>query len=177
MSPSSKIEVFISAKMGEQKYDIVRAGLKALIESTGFAIAYVFEAKEASSIPAGRHYLYKLEDSDLCIFLIDNRDGIPDGVQKEIDAANKHSKKSLYYFCTENSKEETPLQKSLMGAKHAKSKIVNSFKELLDRPAKALLDDIVEVYKHYGKGRLDWNNVYDLQEDKTALTEPHRRRI
>jgi len=167
--PNEKIKIFISSKSGEQKYDIVRTGLRTLIESTGLAITYVFEAEEASSIPAGRHYLYELEDSHLCIFLIDNKDGIPDGVQKEIDVANKHSIKSLYYFCTEYSIEETPLQKSLKGAQYAKSKTVNSFKDLLTRPAKALLDEIINVYKQYGKGRLDWVDTNYSQEGASVI--------
>ena len=43
ITPKERIKVFISSICGVQKYDIVRAGLRALIESTGFAITYVFE--------------------------------------------------------------------------------------------------------------------------------------
>jgi len=168
---NEKIKIFISSKIGEQKYEIVRAGLRELIESTGLAEPYVFEDKEASSISAGRHYIYKLEDSDLCIFLIDNKDGIPDGVLEEIDAANKHNIKSLYYFCNENSKEKTPLQKSLMGAQYAKCRTVNSFNELLTRPAKAFLDDIISVYKNYSKGRLNWTDENSSQEISSTIPE------
>lgn len=171
ITPDEKIKIFISSIAGEQKYDLIRTGLRELIESTGLANTYVFENEEASSIPAERHYLYELEDSHLCIFLIDNKDGVTNGVQAEIDTANKHNIKSIYYFCAENTTEKTPLQKSLMGAQYAKSKTVNSFNELLTCPAKALLDEIIDVYKHYGKGRLAWVDSNNSKEEKLEIPE------
>lgn len=42
---------------------------------------------------------------DVCIFFINNEDGVPGGVQIEIDEANKYHIKSLHYFCDENKKE------------------------------------------------------------------------
>jgi len=169
--PNEKIKVFISSKVGEQKYDLIRTGLRALIESTGLANTYVFEVEEASSIPAGRHYLFELEDSHLCIFLIDNKDGISDGVQKEIDTAKKHKIKSLYYFCIENSTEKTALQNSLMGVQYAKCKNVHSFNELLTCPAKAFLNDIINIYKNYGKRRLDWIDENGSQNASSTIPE------
>ena len=113
--PKQKINVFISSQCGDepekQKYNLVREALKTLIESTGFAQAYVFESEGASTTSAGQHYTFALEDCDVCIFLIDNSDGVPPGVQKEIDTAKKHGIKSLFYFCDQSSKAETPLQK------------------------------------------------------------------
>ena len=41
--------------------------------------------------------------------------------------AKKHKIKSLYYFCDEQSKEMTAVQKGLLGAQYAKSKVVHSF--------------------------------------------------
>jgi len=158
MIPEQKIQVFISSACGdepwEQKYNYVREALKVLIESTGFAETYVFESKGASINSAGEHYTYALEDCDVCIFLIDNYDGIPAGVQKEIDTVNKHSKKSLYYFCDQTSKEETPLQKRLKGENYAKSKTIHDFKDIIKMGAYDLINDLVMIYKHYCKGRL-----------------------
>ena len=71
---------------------------------------YLFEDEEASTISAGNHYLYALEDSDICIFLIDNADGIRPGVQAEVDTVKKFNIKALYYFCDENQKEKTALE-------------------------------------------------------------------
>ena len=128
--PGQKIKVFISSICGVEKYDKIRADLKSAIESTQLADVYTFESKGASTMSAGSHYTWALEDSDICIFLIDNADGIKPGVQAEIDTVKKHNIKALYYFCDETQKEKTALEQSLMGAHFAKSKPVHSFSEL-----------------------------------------------
>lgn len=159
--PKQKINVFISSQCGDepekQKYNLVREALKTLIESTGFAQAYVFESEGASTISAGQDYIFALEDSDVCIFLIDNKDGVTPGVQKEIDMAKKYGIKSFFYFCDQFSKEETPLQKSLKGAKYAKSVTIHDFKDFIKSGAIDLINDLVKIYKHYCKGRLTLN--------------------
>ena len=108
-SPKRKIDVFISSKCGDDKYDNVRKKLKKAIECTNLANVYFFEGEGASTLSASNHFTFALEDSDLCIFLIDNEDGIPNGVQLEIDTVNKNNIKALYYFCDETKKEKTPL--------------------------------------------------------------------
>lgn len=166
--PEQKIQIFISSACGnepeKQKYNFVREALKVLIESTGFAKAYVFESEGASTTSAGQHYTYSLEDCDVCIFLIDNNDGVPTGVQKEIDTAKKHGIKSLFYFCDQFSKEETPLQKSLKGAKYAKSETIHDFKDLIKSGAIDLINDLVMIYKHYCKGRLTWHEESSIEQ-------------
>lgn len=152
--PGQKIKVFISSICGVEKYDKVRAELKNAIESTQLADVYTFEGEGASTLPAGAHYTYALEDSDICIFLIDNADGIRTGVQAEIDTVNKRNIKALYYFCDETQKEKTALEQSLMGARFAKSKTIHSFDELSKDGAQALIDDIIAVYHYYCTGRI-----------------------
>ena len=154
LEPQQKIKVFISSICGVSKYDTLRAKLKDQIEQTKLADAYLFEATEASTLTAEQHYLWDLETSDVCIFLIDNADGVNPGVQREVDAAKKYNKKSLYYFCDENSKEMTALQKSLMGAKYAKSRIVHTFDELLEHSGQGFIDDITLIYKYYCTGHI-----------------------
>ena len=109
ISPGQKIKVFISSICGVEKYDKVRAELKSAIEATQLADAYTFESKGASTLTAGDYYTFALEESDICIFLIDNADGIKPGVQNEIDIVKKYNIKALYYFCDENQKEKTSL--------------------------------------------------------------------
>ena len=72
ISPGQKIKVFISSICGVEKYDKVRAELKKAIERTQLVDVYTFESRGASTLPAGDHYILALEDSDICIFLIDN---------------------------------------------------------------------------------------------------------
>ena len=158
ISPGQKIKVFISSICGVEKYDKVRAELKKAIERTQLVDVYTFESRGASTLPAGDHYILALEDSDICIFLIDNADGIKAGVQAEIATVKKHNIKALYYFCDETQKEKTALEQSLMGARFAKSKSVHSFSELSREGAQALIDDIVAVYHYYCTGRIVLNS-------------------
>jgi len=158
ISPGQKIKVFISSICCVEKYDKVRADLKSAIEGTQLADAYTFESNGASTLSAGSHYTWALEDSDICIFLIDNEDGINPEVQAEIDTVKKHNIKALYYFCDETQKEKTALEQSLMGAHFAKSKTVHSFSELSQDGAQALIDDIVAIYHYYCTGRIDLNS-------------------
>lgn len=157
ISPGQKIKVFISSICGVEKYDKVRAELKSAIESTQLADVYTFESEGASTLSAGVHYTWALEDSDICIFLIDNADGIKPGVQAEIDTVKKNNIKALYYFCDETQKEQTVLEKSLMGAQFAKSKTVHSFGELSRDGAQSLIDEIVNIYHCYCIGRIVLN--------------------
>lgn len=154
ISPGQKIKVFISSICGVEKYDKVRSELKSTIEATRLADVYIFEDKGASTLSAGNHYTFALEDSDICIFLIDNADGIKPGVQNEIDIVKKCNIKALYYFCDENQKEKTALEQSLIGAHFAKSKTVHSFSELSKDGAQALIDDIIAIYHYYCTGKI-----------------------
>lgn len=176
ISPGQKIKVFISSICGVEKYDKVRAELKSAIEVTQLADVYTFEGKNASTLPAGTHYTFALEDSDICIFLIDNADGIRPGVQAEIDTVKKYNIKALYYFCDENQKEKTALEQSLMGAHFAKSKTVHSFSELSKDGAQALIDDIVAVYHYYCTGKIivKPDERDEIQEVEIAGTEKYQ---
>ena len=154
ITTNKKLKVFISSICGVSKYDKVRHELKQAIEKTQLADVYTFENEGASTLSAYAHYRFALEDSDVCIFLIDNADGIRPGVQAEIDIANKYNIKSLYYFCDETKKGKTLLEQSLMGASFAKSKTVHSFNDLSKDGAQALIDDIIVIYHYYCTGRL-----------------------
>ena len=163
--PSCKLSIFISSMCGDNgKYDKVRNTLKKKIEETQLAEVYLFEDEPASTLPAEKHYIGHLEDSDVVIFLIDNADGVSQGVQKEINAARKNNIKSLFYFCDETSKEKTSLEKSLLGATFAKSKTVHKFDDLSINSAQALISDIMTVYHDYCKGRLSFKSE---DEDQT----------
>jgi len=149
-----KIRVFISSRCGEERYDNVRTKLKSLIENTGFAKVYLFESRRASTLSAQQDYLYGLDDSDVCLFLIDNADGVPEGVLKEYQRAKAHPKKSLFIFCNENKEEPTHIQKEITGAGGAKYYITKNFDEFIDIGYQSLINDIGEIYISYCKGRL-----------------------
>lgn len=170
ISPDQRIKVFISSICGDNgKFDRVRANLKKVIEDTKLADVYLFEAEDASTLSAGEHYVWALEDSDVCIFLIDNANGVTPGVQKEIDTVKRCNIKSLYYFCDETTKEKTALEQSLMGVTYAKSKTVHKFDDLSQDGARALINDIVTVYLNYCRGRLVSKPQYP--DDTFRLTD------
>lgn len=176
ITPGQKIKVFISSICGVEKYDKVRAELKKAIEDTKLADVYTFESKGASTLPAGAHYTLALENSDICIFLIDNADGIRPGVQTEIDTVKKHNIKALYYFCDETQKEKTAFEQSLMGSHFAKSKTVHSFNELSHDGAQALIDDIITVYHYYCSGiiSLKSNDTDEIQSVDVSGSEKYQ---
>ncbi len=153
-----KIRVFISSICGIEKYDSVRKNLKTLIEDTGIAKVYLFEDKRcASTLTAEQDYLYGVDDSDVCVFLIDNADGVSEGVLREYQRAkaySKKSKKSIYIFCNENKKETTHIQKEITGPKGARYHIIDNFKRFETSGYDSFINDIAGIYKSYCKGRL-----------------------
>lgn len=153
--PGQKLRVFISSNCGDGgKYDEVRRKLKEAIENTQLADVYTFEGNGASTLSARAHYTWALEDSDVCIFLIDNAEEIPSGVMDEIDTVKKNGIKALYYFCDEHSVEKTVIEQSLKGAKFAKNKTIHRFEDLVKNGLQDLIDDIIGIYHYYCKGRL-----------------------
>ena len=96
---NNKLKVFISSKTGntpaDEKYVLARVAAKETLESTGLFKVYSFESEGPSVNSALEHYTEGLKDSDVCIFLIDNKDDVPKGVQIEIDTVNKYQIPSL----------------------------------------------------------------------------------
>lgn len=180
ITPTRKLNVFISSKCGVEKYETVRRQIKGLIEATNLADVYLFEDAQAATLPTGQSYLLELQDSDVCIFLIDNADGVPDGVQNEVNCAKKHKIKSLYYFCDEGSQEKTALEKSLNGAQFSKRKTIHSFSELSTNGAQGLIDDILSIYRYYCKDWLEIQNDdlggdqfnIEISSDDRSFTTP-----
>ena len=151
-----KLKVFISSKTGDAqnctKYNLARKAIKEILEATGLFQIYLFEEAGTSSISAENHYIRNLRYADVCIFLIDNEDGVPEGVQNEVDKVLRNKIPSLYYFCDQNSKEKTSLQKSLLHPDAPKSKIIHSFEDFIERGAVDLINDILFTYKAYSSG-------------------------
>ena len=159
VSIDKKLKVFISSKSGTSKYNKVRLKLKKVIEDTQLATVYLFEEEGASSLSADKSNNLAIQDSDVCIFLIDNADGISQDVQKEIDAVNKHGIKALYLFRDEKQKEKTPIEERMTGASFAHTKRVHRFDDLCKEGFKSLVEDIVTIYHCYCKG-------YQLEKPK-----------
>lgn len=152
--PHSKLKVFIGSNCGIKKYDDIRKELKNKIEQTQLAVVYDFEQEEVSTLSDQTDYALELRDSDVCIFLIDNKDGANSRVQRAVDYARKNKIMSLYYFCDEQCKDKTAIEQSISGDKYAQSRTVNKFSELAEHGAQALIDDIVKIYHYYCMGKI-----------------------
>ena len=85
-----KLRVFISSKCGG-KYSIARKALKEMLTLTGLMDVYVFETEPASSENTISAYLDSVDNSDVCIFLIDNKDGVSPAVLSEENRAKEIS--------------------------------------------------------------------------------------
>lgn len=174
-----KIKVFVSSRSGISKYDEVRKKLKERIEQTNLAEVYLFEDGLASTQTAEQEYLYAIDDSNICIFLIDNADNVTPAVVKEIERAKALSKQSLFIFCDENKKEITQVQKELTGAKGARYYVTNSFNEFVDKGYQSLINDITTIYKNYCSRRLidhefNESNETQMETDSTWSYVPNR---
>lgn len=152
--PQTKVKVFISSICGVKKYDIVRNKLKKKIEETQLAQVYFSEEPGSSTISAEDYCILTLNDSDVCIFLIDNLDGVNAIVQKTVEVVRQNKIKSFFYFCNENKKEKTELEKSIMGASFARSSTISRFSDLIEDGAQDLINEIVKIYHYYCKGML-----------------------
>lgn len=153
-SIKDKIKVFISSRCGEPKYDEVRADLKKLLEDTGLIKVYLFEHGTASTMTAQQDYIYYLDDSDVCVFLIDNKDDVTQPILTEIKRAKDYPKKSLYLFCSENEEKPTQVEKDLYGANGCRFLRVNEFKDFANKGFESLLNDITRIYQHYCRSRI-----------------------
>ena len=152
--PIDKVRVFISSICGKEKYDSIRIRLKKGIIDTQMASAFVFEDSPASTKPVVPSYMHQLDDSHICIFLIDNKDGPSPGVIREHKRAIELSKKCVYLFCDADCKEPTQMQNEITRKGNCKYQIVHNFEEFISVGLISLVEDISAIYRDYCLGRL-----------------------
>lgn len=140
-----KVTVFISSKCGG-KYTIVRKALKELLLETGMTKVYCFETAPGSSQPMPDAYLQYVEESHLCVFLIDNKDDITEAVLSEHQRAKEQGKKRIYVFCDEKKKCPTELQKEVIVSGCGKYSLVHEFSDITKEAYRSIIQDIIEVY-------------------------------
>ena len=87
-----KIRVFISSKCGDAdesgnpgRFDAMRRGITNRLKSSPVFDPYLWEDGGASTTSAKNNYISELNDSDICVFIIDNKVGVTAGVQNEIN--------------------------------------------------------------------------------------------
>ena len=170
-----KVSVFISSKCdssedkknGTVKYGVMRKSLKLLLEETGICNVYAFEESPATSVNVVHSYMDKLDDADLIIIIIDNKDGVTDSTLKEISRAKAHNKKCIYIFCNEREKEATDVQKDLLSSlKNPRYYEVDDFTNIARNAYEAVISDIIGIFNSYCRGRVEYR-----EEDEEEITE------
>lgn len=141
-----KLTVFISSKIDE-RYKLIRHALKTLLMETGLvASVYAFE-QEASSQNTQGAYLSEVSQSDLCIFLIDNADGVSDAVYKEHKQAINTGIHRLYFFCDERIKDEIPLHSELRQSGETIYRTIHEFAEIPKVAYERAIQDLLDWYR------------------------------
>lgn len=105
---NNEINIFISSNGTDEDFLIIRENLKKRIEDTGIAQVYLFEQSSASTLDAEPYYTFNVDTSDICVFIINNAEEIPEGVMKEYNRAKAIDKKSYISFL-EMIKMERPI--------------------------------------------------------------------
>ena len=141
-----KLRVFISSKCGG-KYSIARKALKTLLEATGLIEVYAFESEPAGSQDTVSSYLNYVDEADLCLFLVDNYDGVPEPVLKEEKRAKAKSLRLIYIFCDENEKRPTPMQQEIKTGLTQKYFTVHEFSDVVSKAYESIMQDLISVYK------------------------------
>lgn len=164
-----KLTVFISSKIDE-RYKPIRLALKTLLMETGLVSSvYAFE-QEASSQNTQGAYLSEVSQSDLCIFLVDNADGVSDAVYKEHKQAISTGIHRLYFFCDETTKEEIPLHSELRQSGETIYKTIHEFAEVPKVAYERAIQDLLDWYRK----RLDnLGSVTDITSDIQPAAEAH----
>lgn len=140
------LRVFISSKCGG-KYSIARKALEMLLKSTGLVEVYVFENEPASSEDTQSAYLEYVDQSNLCVFLVDNQDGASPAVLSEEKRAKDKSLRLIYIFCDEFEKKPTPMQENIKNSLSQKYKVVHEFADIVTTAYDSVMQDLIAVYK------------------------------
>ena len=177
------VKVFISSncdsnedkQKGNIKYSIMRKSLKLLLESTEVCDVYIFEKGTATSYDVKSSYQNRLDDSDLAIVIVDNKDGIREGTQIEINRIKTLGKKCFYFFCNEQEKHPTELENQLRNStSNPRYFTVTEFSEIPEEVYKSVVNDILAIYTSYCRGRLEVVGQKNIQtteiKDETELT-------
>ena len=161
LHPDHPLNAFISslcdvdfAKTSEEyqkrkKYCTVRRELQLLLESTHLFIVYNFDEEYASSMSTRDQYIHYLDTSDLVVFLIDNKDGISDGVRKEYKEAIEQNKKCYYIICNHDDVPKTEIQEKMESSPtdEPRFKSVKEFEKAAEVAYKSIMSDLVFHYQ------------------------------
>ena len=106
-----------------------------------------------------------LADSDLVVIIVDNQDGISQATMREINRAKALNKKCIYIFCDQRKREITELQAQIQTDSLApRYNVVHEFSDIPEAAYRAVIEDVVDIYISYCKGRVTYNQEGNEEE-------------
>ena len=167
-----KVGVFISSKCDSKeeidkgiiKYSVMRKALALLLEETNMCNVFAFEEAPGTSRSVIDSYMEPLEDSDLVIIIVDNKDDISSATMKEINRARALNKKCIYVFCDERERNKTELQCQIESdTTNPKYVVAHEFSDIAREAYRAVLNDVIYTYISYCKGRIAYESHYEKE--------------
>ena len=119
----------------------------------------------ASSQGVVSTYMRELEDTHICLFLIDNEDGVSNATLREIKRAKELELKSIYLFCDEKSKNKTKVQEEIYEFEREKVQDIHEFSDFALMGYTSIMREIVNIYRPYGSGSLVFKQDYSRDSD------------
>lgn len=161
-----KLSIFLSSKCGG-KYAIMRKALKQLLLETGLTDVYCFETEPGSSESMPSAYLENIETTQLFILIVDNKDNITAATLSEYKRAKELGKRIIAIFCNEESKEKTEVEKEIIEQGLCKYDTVSTFSDIAGLAYKAVVQDMVAVYKKKKEQSLAAQKAEMLADDSS----------
>lgn len=161
-----KLSIFLSSKCGG-KYAIMRKALKQLLLETGLTDVYCFETEPGSSESMPSAYLDNIETTQLFILIVDNKDNITAATLSEYKRAKELGKRIIAIFCNEESKEKTEVEKEIIEQRLCKYDTVSTFSDIAGLAYKAVVQDMVAVYKKKKEQSLAAQKAEMLADDSS----------
>src|SRR5699024_8802397 len=161
------IKVFISSRM-EDDFKQIRLEIEKRLKEYRIFEFYIFENEGARSANTEAAYLSEIDRADVVLILIDNQHGVRDGVKAEINRASLLNKKQLYIFSSENSNDESYIEKHLkeIGPQEApKFAPVETNNEILDVAVYSIVKDVIDEYT-----KTFSFDSYNLIDDEKSFT-------
>ncbi len=145
-----KIKAFISSRCDSPnnfKYAPIRKSLSHMLEETGMIETYCFESEPATSVELPDDYISELNDTQVLILLVENKDGISDATLKEYQFAIAHQIKIIALFCDEYEREKTEIEKEIIESSRCHIEHVHDFSEMAFEAYKSVMQDLTKVYR------------------------------
>lgn len=172
-----KVKVFISSR-SEGKYAVVRKAVRSMLEETNLCEVYAFEDAGGTTQAVITSYLNHVAETDVIIVLIDNKDGVSDHVQREVNRAREMKKKCFFFFCDEDEKKPTQLQEDLKNKGIQYCPIIHEFSDIPEKVYQSVIQEIVDIYQEYcRRDNTQMTNMVDTtQVDIHPLAEETKQR-